>query len=443
MDFTELYKQSATLCRFSPNGQYLATAVQFRLVIRDADSLEILQLFTCTDIIQDVSWSPDSELILCASYKLGHIQVWSMKDEAWTAKISEGLGGLTNVQWAPDARHIMSFSDFQLRLTIWSLVTKEARYLQYPKYTNKGYCFRKDGRYFLLTERKDCKDYLSIYDCEDWTLLKRFQVETNDLEDVAWSPDGRFIAVWEPNLEYKVLIYHPDGRLAKSYSAYDQGLGIKSVTWSPSSQFLAIGSYDQKVRLLNYYTWQPLIDFSHPKELSPTDIPVFREIDVTQDVATGIASWAQAAQPHVRYEVLNPPLTIPQIKPEPDKPNPKLGVGLCEFNADGRLLVTRNDNMPHCLWVWDIISLRQLALLQQAHPIRCVKWNPLQPHRLAFCCGNGRVYLWEGGETNACEAIEVPAANFQIMSMEWNPDGKSLIMMDKDKFCIGFPVDAA
>lgn len=48
-------------------------------------------------------------------------------------------------------------------------------------------------------------------------------------------------------LQYKVFIYHPDGRLAKTYSAYDSGLGIKTVRWSPSSQFLAIGSYDQKV----------------------------------------------------------------------------------------------------------------------------------------------------------------------------------------------------
>jgi WD40 repeat protein len=68
-----------------------------------------------------------------------------------------------------------------------------------------------------------------------------------DLEGLLWSPDGRFLAIWDSCLEYKMYIYYPDGRLVTCFSAYDGGLGIKSVTWSPSSQFLAIGSYDQKV----------------------------------------------------------------------------------------------------------------------------------------------------------------------------------------------------
>jgi hypothetical protein len=48
-------------------------------------------------------------------------------------------------------------------------------------------------------------------------------------------------------MQYNVFIYHPDGRLAANYSAYDCGLGIKSVAWSPSGQFLGIGSFDERV----------------------------------------------------------------------------------------------------------------------------------------------------------------------------------------------------
>jgi WD40 repeat protein len=72
-------------------------------------------------------------------------------------------------------------------------------------------------------------------------------VDTKDAYDLAWSPDGRFIAVWDSVLDYNIMIYHPDGRLASSYSAYDTGLGIKKVQWSPSGQFLGIGSFDEIV----------------------------------------------------------------------------------------------------------------------------------------------------------------------------------------------------
>ena len=116
------------------------------------------------------------------------------------------------------------------------------------------------------------------------------------MENVSWSPDGRFIAIWESCLEYKMYIYYPDGRLVSTYSAYDSSLGIKSVAWSPSSQFLVIGSFDQKVRFLNYYTWKSIIEFSHPQTLTASDIRFYREVDVRdyRDVAS-LSTWTQSA----------------------------------------------------------------------------------------------------------------------------------------------------
>jgi hypothetical protein len=112
MDFSQVYKQS--LSKFSPNGEFIATAVQQRLVIRQTDTLQILQLYTCLDNIQDLQWSPDSDLILCVSYKLKTFQIWCLSNEKWTAQIDEGLAGLVKVMWTPDGRHLMSFSDFNV-----------------------------------------------------------------------------------------------------------------------------------------------------------------------------------------------------------------------------------------------------------------------------------------------------------------------------------------
>lgn len=60
----------------------------------------------------------------------------------------------------------------QLRLTVWSLVTKKPIYIQYPKFTDKGHAFRKDGRYFAIAERLNGKDHVGIYDTLDWSMLK-------------------------------------------------------------------------------------------------------------------------------------------------------------------------------------------------------------------------------------------------------------------------------
>nr|XP_005986097.1 PREDICTED: WD repeat-containing protein WRAP73 isoform X1 [Latimeria chalumnae] len=248
MNFSEVLKHSGQLCELSPDGRYLATCVQYRLVVRDVNSLQILHLYTCLDQIQHIEWSSDSLFILSAMYKRGLVQVWSLEQPDWHCKIDEGSAGLVASRWSPDGRHILNTTEFHLRITVWSLCTKSVSYIKYPKACQQGMDFTKDGRYMALAERRDCKDYISIFVCSDWQLLRHVATETQDLAGIQWSPNGCVLAVWDTCLEYKIMLYSLDGRLLSTYSAYEWSLGIKSLCWSPSSQFLAIGSYDEKVK---------------------------------------------------------------------------------------------------------------------------------------------------------------------------------------------------
>lgn len=113
-DFTEIYKQSNSLVCFSPNGEYLATGVQQRLVIRETQSLEIIQLYASLDDIQYLEFSSDSDLLLVCSYKTNRYQVFSVSDESWTAQFESGTCGLSKVVWAPDARNLLAFTEFDV-----------------------------------------------------------------------------------------------------------------------------------------------------------------------------------------------------------------------------------------------------------------------------------------------------------------------------------------
>ncbi|XP_070207172.1 WD repeat-containing protein WRAP73-like [Littorina saxatilis] len=247
MNFSELFRQSHQLCRFSPDGKFLASVVDYRLVVRDVETLQIQQLFSCQDAIQYIEWSPDSLFILCGMFKRGIVQVWSIENPDWYCKVDEGSAGLCAVRWAPDGRHILTTADFHLRITVWSLVNKSVSYIRYPKQCEKGLDFSEKGKYMALAERRDCKDYVSIFSCDTWSLVRHFETETDDLGGLQWSPDGRVLCVWDSCLTYQLLLYSVDGRCLGKYSAYQFALGIKCVTWSPSSQFLAIGSFDEKV----------------------------------------------------------------------------------------------------------------------------------------------------------------------------------------------------
>jgi len=71
-----------------------------------------------------MEWSRDSHFILVGIAKRGVAFVKSMSDPNWDCKIDEGMAGLAFTRWGPSARHILTVSDFKLRLTIWSLSDK-------------------------------------------------------------------------------------------------------------------------------------------------------------------------------------------------------------------------------------------------------------------------------------------------------------------------------
>ena len=39
--------------------------------------------------------------------------------------------------------------------------------------------FSTDGRYMALAERRDCKDYISVFVCDDWHLLRVSETHTH------------------------------------------------------------------------------------------------------------------------------------------------------------------------------------------------------------------------------------------------------------------------
>ena len=75
MNFSEAFQQTKHLVQFSPNGVYLASCSQYRLVVRETKTLQIIHLHTCLDPVQYFSWSPDSLFIMCGMFKRGIVQV--------------------------------------------------------------------------------------------------------------------------------------------------------------------------------------------------------------------------------------------------------------------------------------------------------------------------------------------------------------------------------
>lgn len=108
--------------------------------------------------------------------------------------------------------------------------------------------------------------------------------------------------------------------------------------------------------------------------------------------------------------------------------------GQMAWSCDGSHLMTINDNMGGCAWIWDMERMELGTVLQQASSILSIAWDPLHL-RLASCTGSSKIFMWSPA---GASCIHLPMPGFTARSLTWSPDGSSLVLADRDQFCVAY-----
>ncbi|KAG8171144.1 hypothetical protein JTE90_014019, partial [Oedothorax gibbosus] len=171
--FTEIFERNSdSFASFSPNGFMLACAADCQALVWSVDTKAILHKFICDQPIDDIVWSPNSELIYCHISKQNSIQVWSVVNLTWRCKIEENPLSIADVFWAPDSQHLLVVSEFHIKITVWSLVSRSITVIENPKAIKDGVAFSSCSKYMALVEKKKSEDFVGIYTCDTWEVLK-------------------------------------------------------------------------------------------------------------------------------------------------------------------------------------------------------------------------------------------------------------------------------
>lgn len=126
-----------------------------------------------------------------------------------------------------------------------------------------------------------------------------------------------------------------------------------------------------------------------------------------------------------------------------------------EWNKTGTLLLVRYENVPTLVHIYDFPTPsepfvpRLRCVLQHQKAVLSARWNPVRKGNLAICCGTQSIYTWsdewegeDGEEEDMAECIGVPTnMKYETRDIRWAPDGKGLVLMDKDTFCCAFEVE--
>ncbi len=269
----------------SPDGLYIATLLSTRLQIRSSRSLATVRTISLppdfASHIPTIRWShvhrprDTSEpqhthparnnadptgtyplrILLATDTTL---RIWTLHDPASHATINLPSKP-ASVAFGHTSSQILVFSDFGLKLTIWFLNTGKSVEIRDPKPLPHGnnHTYRPGTGHLALLTRPGAQDVVTLHAQDSYDVVGGFKVPVVDAQGIKWSPDGRWLVVWEAaSAGLKVLVYTADGHLYRVYRGGEHedgdgcGLSVRGVEWSPGGQYLAVLGSDGKANMV-------------------------------------------------------------------------------------------------------------------------------------------------------------------------------------------------
>lgn len=151
MNFSDYIPQTGGIVKYSPSGDLVAVAKTFEVKIYETNSLRPMHSYSFIDVVSHLEWSGDSNYILVGIAKRGLAFAKSLTDSDWHCKVDEGMAGLASCRFA--GTHLITISEFKLRLTVWSLADKSVQYIRNPKHEDRAIDFTANARYMALAQR--------------------------------------------------------------------------------------------------------------------------------------------------------------------------------------------------------------------------------------------------------------------------------------------------
>ncbi|OAQ96017.1 hypothetical protein LLEC1_04354 [Akanthomyces lecanii] len=399
---------SSPLCRASPDGSLIATLNGQTISVRSVETLQTehaIQLPSDLGPVTLLQWSPSSTRLLVGAGENMHVFSASL-DSSFHAAISSPLlpGEKANIaRFGARDSELLICSPSGLKLAIFNLSTSTAVEVANPKFhqpssVGRSYAVRPETEHLAILTRLNGKDFVSIHHPVSRQVQRSWPVETVDAQAVSWTPDGKWLLLWEsPAQGHQLVLYTADGQLFRTITAANLSgnpdasleLGIKTCQPSHSSQLCAVGDYSRGVVILQTDSWRRKAIFTHPTTIVPQDaLQVWQEqLDTSRDGQT-IQTFQRATQ------MFSPPNTPSDSKPTESKP----GCSTVAFDASSTLLATRLDDAPCTIWIWDVPAAELRAVLV-FHSVVTFAWHKRTRELLLITAHDesrqGLSYLWD------------------------------------------------
>ncbi|CAI7630258.1 unnamed protein product [Penicillium glandicola] len=307
------------------------------------------------------------------------ISVWQLTPLEIFADIESIEPGALAVDFGADENEVLVFHAWNTKLSIHSLETGRSSVIKTPKFAHHfGFGYRTKTRQLAILLKPETSDLLTVHEPRSYELVNKTVLPTIDAQGLKWSPDGKWIAIWDiASAGTKVLVFTADGQLFRTYSgpsgvddSFD--LGVKQIEWSPVShqgisEILAVGKVNGNIDLLRTRTFSSATTLSHVFQTDQQCCTIWRERYTS---AAGDAEYAETS-------------SLSALSMSPESAGPSRGVLTMSFSPDGHLLATVDTARQNVVWIWSLEGTPKLAsALVHEQPVRQVVWHPSTPQLL-------------------------------------------------------------
>ncbi|KAL4909932.1 S25 ribosomal protein-domain-containing protein [Aspergillus multicolor] len=218
------------------------------------------------------------------------IVIWDLDPLQQYAEIENMEPSALNIEYGADENEIIAFHAFNTKLTIFGLDSGRSHIIKSPKFSHQnGFGYRPMTGQLAILLKPETSDLLTVHEAQSYEVIGREILPTVDAQGLKWSPDGRWIAIWEAaSAGTKVLIFTADGQFFRSYTGLPESdglfdLGVRSIEWSPVaaqnglSPLMAVGKVDGTVDLLGTKTFSCSSTLSHVLQIDQYSPSIWRE----------------------------------------------------------------------------------------------------------------------------------------------------------------------
>lgn len=174
-----------------------------------------------------------------------------------------------------------------MAVSVFNLREPTANQITSPKFFNSGvasktFAYRPTSRNLALLTRSAGKDVISIHVPTTLEITRSWVPEVVDAQGISWSPDGKWLTVWESAAHgHKALFHTANGHLYRTWNGpnpvsdedrdIDLGAGVKLLEWSGTSSHVALADHSNRVTVLNAPSFTESMSLHHSANIKATE----------------------------------------------------------------------------------------------------------------------------------------------------------------------------